>query len=89
MKQLVIFPRGSLSAKDKERMSKEGFLAIEAEDPSKAVVAIPGTQLATSDDLLLSALAGVEKASFNAPDTMARELIRRIKDRETKSQQTA
>lgn len=56
MKQLVIFPTGSLSAKDKERMSKEGFLAIEAEDPTRVIIAIPSCSLVTADDVTLSAL---------------------------------
>lgn len=50
MKQLVIFPRGQLSPKDKERVSKLGICAIEADDPSKVVTLIPG--MAVSGDML-------------------------------------
>ena len=30
---IVVYPRGQLSAKDKERLTKHGILAIEADDP--------------------------------------------------------
>jgi len=33
MKQLVIFPKGSLTPKERERISKAGYLAIEADTP--------------------------------------------------------
>lgn len=55
MKQLVIFPRGALSPKDKERMSKEGYLAIEADDPSKVILPLPSGVL-NGDALTLCAL---------------------------------
>lgn len=58
MKQLVIFPKGSLSAKDKERMSKEGYLAIEADDPSKIILPMP-TLTIQGDDLLIAALSAM------------------------------
>lgn len=31
---IVVFPRGQLTPKDKERMTKIGVIAIEADDPS-------------------------------------------------------
>lgn len=55
MKQLVIFPKGALSPKDKERMSREGFLAIEADDPSKVVMPLPSDGV-SGDDMTLCAL---------------------------------
>jgi hypothetical protein len=55
MKQLVIFPKGSLTPKERERISKAGYLAIEADDPSKVVVAVPGC-LVNETDLFRAAL---------------------------------
>lgn len=66
MKQLVIFPKGSLFAKDKERLSKEGYLAIECEDPSKIVMPMPSMQVG-SDELLIAALDALQ--SISSPST--------------------
>ncbi len=41
MKQVLIFPRGQLNAKDKERLSKSRIVAVEADDPSKVVMVAP------------------------------------------------
>jgi len=59
VKQLVVFPKGSISPKDKERMSKEGFLAVEADDPSKVVMVMPSGDNLSSTDLLMSAMTGI------------------------------
>lgn len=32
---VVVFPRGQLSSKDKERFTKHGVLTVEADDPNK------------------------------------------------------
>jgi hypothetical protein len=60
MKQLVIFPRGQLTAEDKKKMSKLGICAIEADDPSKVVTLVPGMHV--SGDMLamcaMDAMAG-------------------------------
>jgi len=34
MKKVIIFPRFQLTAKDKERLSKAGYIAIEVDEPS-------------------------------------------------------
>lgn len=67
MKQLIIFPKGTLSAKDKERMSKEGYLAIEADEPSKVVMPLPSGSLMTGEILTMSLLTGIMKGGYNPP----------------------
>lgn len=54
---VVVFPRGQLSPKDKERFTKAGIIAVEADDP-KAVV-----QLQLAQPLVLSA-AGLSADAF-------------------------
>lgn len=80
MKQLVIFPVGSLQPKDKERMSKDGFLAIECNDPSKVVMPLPTTALLQADDVLLSVLNAID-GQFNSEvrNKFALNLITKIK----------
>lgn len=82
-KQIVIFPRGQLVAKDRAEMAKAGFLAIEADDPSKVVVVIPGSPLATADDLLMAAMWGLSKASSSANQDFVNALHNRMRRRDT------
>lgn len=69
-KQIVVFPRGQLSKNDKERMSRHGVLAIEADDPSKVVTVIPGVMLADSNDMLSAAVQTL--ANWAKADTYKR-----------------
>lgn len=55
MRQVVVFPRGQLSPKDKERFSKADILAVEADDPSKVVTMLPSCGVLNPDDLLVCA----------------------------------
>jgi hypothetical protein len=49
---LVVFQRGQLTAKDKERMTKAGIVAVEADDPKQVV------QLHLSAPLVTTGLTG-------------------------------
>jgi len=62
MKQVIVFPRGQLSALDRARLEEHGIVAIEADDPSKIVTVIPGAPLASADDMLIAALEGLTAA---------------------------
>lgn len=60
---VVVFPRGQLTPKDKERMTKAGIIAVEADDP-KAVCQLQLTQpltstLITGDAIVRSALSAM------------------------------
>lgn len=58
-KQLVLFPTGTLNPLERDRMTEQGFIAVECDDPSKVVVALPATSLLKADDVLLSALNAI------------------------------
>lgn len=55
MKQLIIFPRGALTPADKKTLSREGYCAIEADDPSKVVLPLP-SGVVTGDMLSMAAM---------------------------------
>ena len=59
MKQVIVFPRGQLTPKDKERLSKNGVVAVEADHPHLVVTVIPGASVVAGDDLLMAALTGI------------------------------
>lgn len=85
VKQLVIFPTGTLSAKDKERMSKEGYLAVESADPSKVTMPLPSGELVTSDMVLMAALHGLSGSLCDGERSkFAIDLIRRVQAKEAK-----
>lgn len=70
MKQIIVFPRGQLDAKDKERLSKHDIIAVEADDPSKVVAVFPGVPLVESNDMLtmaLKVLAGTVSLASASP----------------------
>jgi hypothetical protein len=87
MKQLVIFPRGQLAAKDKEKMTKMGICAIEADDPSKVVTLIPG--MTVSGDMIamaaLDAMAAQKGYSYSEAHRarFTENLHRKLKERES------
>lgn len=59
VKQLVIFPKGTLSPADKKAMRKAGFVPVETDDPSKVVTHIAGMEM-SGDDLTMAALDAME-----------------------------
>ena len=81
MNQVIVFPRGQLSASDKQRMAKVGIIAVEADHPHEVVSVMPTASMASADDLLMSAMAGTGASSLG-PDAMFAELHRRIKAKE-------
>lgn len=80
---VVVFPRGQLSAKDKERLTKNGIVAVEADDPKSVSVLslVPGSSATVSaDDLFMSALKAVVDGC--ASGLFTNELYRRMKANE-------
>jgi hypothetical protein len=68
--QVIIFPRGSLTSLDKTALRRAGYCAVEADDPAKVVLALPGGAV-NGDMLTLCALnamagqnSGTERARF-------------------------
>lgn len=81
MKQIVVFPLGQLSARDKERFTKAGVVWAECQDPSKVVTILPSSSVIGTDDLLMSALDGLT-ISGSAQIRFADELTKRLKKQE-------
>lgn len=82
--QVIVFPRGQLMPRDKERLTKAGFCAVEADDPKAVVIAMPGMPLASAGDLMMSAMWGLCSSEGSSPERsrMVAELYRRMKLRE-------
>lgn len=83
MSQVIVFPRGQLSAKDKERLTKSGIVAVEAEDPSKVVTVLPSASIVCPDDILMAAMAGATYSNGSC-ETFAKILHARLMKREAK-----
>lgn len=64
---IVVFPRGQLSAKDKERLTKAGVLAVEADSPKEVVQLRLASPLVTTgitgDGIVLAALEAIAEQS--------------------------
>lgn len=88
MKQVVVFPTGQLTQKDKERLTKAGIVAVEASCPKDVIMLLPSSSLCTGDDLLLSAIAGVNGGSDYCKVLMVKELCKRIIEREQTKERT-
>lgn len=62
---VVVFPRGQLVAKDKERLTKHGIIAVEADDPRSVMqlnIAPPMQQtVVNGDGVIRAALAAMAK----------------------------
>ena len=65
MSQVIVFPRGQLTPADRAKIAEVGIVAVEADDPSSVVTVIPGAPLASSDDLVMSALAAIAGCGIN------------------------
>ena len=66
MKQIVVFPRGQLSDKDRKALSRAGVLIVEADDPSKVVSVLPSVGVA-GDEMLAMALEAMQAVNFSEP----------------------
>ena len=64
--RIVVFPRGQLDSKQRERLTKTGIIAIEVDDPDKVTILEKPTKLVCSnvvgDDLVQSALLALSKS---------------------------
>lgn len=83
---IVVFPRGQLSPKDKERMTKAGVIAVEADSPKDVVQLKPQRVLDLSstcidaDDVVraaISALANYVDTNSAAPAANFVKLLNR------------
>jgi len=78
MSQIIIFPRGQVTAADRKRMAEAGIVAVEADDPRSVITVVPGAPLATSDDLAMAALGAVASSNL---DSVAAEFAKALHSR--------
>ena len=63
MKQLIVFPRGQLAPKDKERLTKAGFLTVEVEQSLEVRLIGSESLPIGANDMLIAALEAMCSAS--------------------------
>lgn len=63
---VVVFPRGQLSPKDKERLSKHGILAVEADDPGAVRMLSTEACGVAANDMLTASLWALASESAEA-----------------------
>lgn len=63
--QVVIFPRGQLDPKDRERLMKAGIVSIEADDPTKVVCVLPMASIIGGDDIFRAAVEAIKTCDYN------------------------
>ncbi len=83
MTQIVVFPRGQLTAQDKKALRAAGVVPVEADNPKEVVVVVPlaaGADIVCPNDMLMSALKAVAEGNEGA--RFINELHRRLKERE-------
>ena len=81
MKQVIVFPRGQLTAKDKERLTKADVIAVEADHPQNVVMLFPSTSIVTGDDMLMAAFAGLAYGGDSTKAAFVKDLYARINER--------
>lgn len=83
MTQIVVFPRGQLTAHDKKALRAAGVVPVEADNPKDVVVVVPLAAMVTPDDMLMSAMDAVTKGGEGT--RFINELYRRMKESEAKA----
>lgn len=85
MEQIIVIPKGSLSAKDKGKLEKKGHIVIETNDPDSIRFISPANSKIETNDLLMAALHALDAGADNiSRGKFVVELNRRLKDNETK-----
>ena len=77
---IVATPKNILSAKQKELLTKKGYVVIECDDPSKIRVITPETVM-DANDLFLSALKGLRS---NCPTSKQEIFVEELYNRLSK-----
>lgn len=87
MRQVIVFPRGQLASKDRERLTKAGMVVVEADDPSRVVTVIPASTLMSADDLVLACLTVLRTAQYGG-DVLRSSFAKDLADRIAKRNET-
>jgi hypothetical protein len=80
MKQIIIVEPKSLTLKDKEKLSKSGFIVIEHSNPDAVRIITPMNE-ANSSSILMAAMEAVNKESYSHSH-FAKALTKRILSQE-------
>lgn len=80
-KQVMIIKPGTVSGKDKEKLSKSGYVVIEHPEPDNVKIIMPVSEI-RGDDLMMAALFGLQNSSISK-QYFAEELWKRLKQNET------
>lgn len=85
-KQVIVFPRGQLTAEDKASLQENGFLVVEADDPKAVVTHLPSAPLVTSNEMLIAALGAMcgDNGSHAVRSAFTVRLTRAIDTKEPK-----
>ena len=66
MAHVIVYPRGELSATDRNRLERAGIIVVEADNPSQVVQAIPMAGIVTGDAMVLSALEALSSCVYDS-----------------------
>jgi hypothetical protein len=77
MKQIIVFPRGQLSPKDRKAMRDAGVLVVEADDPKQVIQLMPESSAIDSSSIMMALLKAVADG-HGASAIFVRELERRL-----------
>lgn len=83
MKQIIIVEPKTLSAKDKEKLTKNGYLVIEHKIPSEVRIVTQANEIETHM-LFMSAMKGAMDDIYSK-EKFANELHKRLLEKESKS----
>ena len=79
--QVIVFPRGQLSAKDKERLTKAGVIAVEADSPSDVHMLMPEFPTVGGNAMLMAAMEAISgsQGDFNVRSAFVKAMFERMR----------
>lgn len=82
MKQIILFPTGTLDEKIRRQLTRAGAVPVEVDDPSKIVMLLPSCKNLTGDVLLKAAFIAISNCRIDpAAARFGNELIRLLSDK--------
>lgn len=80
---IVAIPKGTLNAKQKELLTKKGFVVIECDDPEKIRVINPESTVGVNDMVLSALKALTASHPTSRQEHFVNELYKQLTDRES------
>lgn len=85
MKQIILFPKCSLSKAAIRKLDDAGACAIEVDDPSKIVMLMPSSAHLSGDMIIKAAVYALGNASFSScREDFAKSLIKQLAEKPLK-----